>query len=68
VWDAATGKCLQTLQGDASFVTSVCVTPDGLRLFSGSVNGTIKVWDVAPVACLQTLEGHKEHNSIIYRF
>ena len=36
VWDVATGACLQTLEGHADWVYSVCVSADGSRLFSGS--------------------------------
>ena len=41
-------------------MSSVCVSADGSRLFSGSDDKTIKVWDVATGACLQTLEGHAD--------
>ena len=36
VWDVATGACLQTLEGHADAVRSVCASADGSRLFSGS--------------------------------
>jgi len=63
VWNVATGECLQTLEGHEDEghkyeVISVCVSPDGSRLFSGSEDYTIKVWDVATGACVHTLEGH----------
>ena len=58
VWDVATGTCVLTLRGHTDWVESVCVSPDGLRLFSGSRDKTIMVWDVATGACVQTLEGH----------
>jgi hypothetical protein len=46
VWDVATGACLQTLEGHARAVCSVCVSADGSRLFSGSVDNTIRVWNI----------------------
>ena len=48
----------RTLEGHARGVWSMCVSADGSRLFSGSVDNTIKVWNVATGACLQTLQGH----------
>ena len=49
----------RTMEG-AGTVFSVCVTADGSRLFSGSMDKTIKVWDVATGACVQTLQGHTD--------
>ena len=37
----------RTLEGHTDWVSSVCVSADGSRLFSGSWDNTIKVWDVA---------------------
>ena len=67
VWDVATGACVQTLEGHADHMRSVCVSPNGSRLFSGNADmfsgnadNTIKVWDVATGACVQTLQGHAD--------
>jgi WD40 repeat protein len=40
--------------GHTSEVTSVCVTPDGKRLVTGSHDGTTKIWDIATGALLGT--------------
>ncbi|KAH7268477.1 HET-R [Fusarium solani] len=56
VWDAATGICLQMLNGHGAWVHSVVFSADSQRLVSGSGDGTIEVWDVAMGACLQTLQ------------
>jgi len=51
---------VMALGGHAEWVSSVCVSPDGTRLFSGGDDKTIKVWDVATGACVQTLQGHAD--------
>jgi WD40 repeat protein len=58
VWNARTGQQLLTLQGHKGFVTSVCFSPDGQRLATGSTDNTAKVWDVRTWKELLTLQGH----------
>ncbi|CAI0459296.1 unnamed protein product [Linum tenue] len=45
-----------TLSGHTSAVISMKV--GGGRLFSGSMDGTIKVWDISTLQCIQTMKGH----------
>jgi WD40 repeat protein len=56
VWDAATGACVQTLEGHGDGVSSVAFSADGQRLASSSWDKTVKVWDAATGACVQMLE------------
>ena len=44
IFDAATGKALVTLTGHSDRVASVAWSPDGTRLASASLDGTVKVW------------------------
>ncbi|MGJ3248688.1 MAG: NB-ARC domain-containing protein [Elainellaceae cyanobacterium] len=41
--------------GKDTWVTSIAYSPDGSRLASSSMDGTVKLWDVNTGACLQTL-------------
>ena len=40
-------------------VYSVCFSPDGKQLVSGSLDETVRLWDVETGACVRTLEGHR---------
>jgi WD40 repeat protein len=43
VWDSASGRETLTLKGHNGFVASVAFSPDGQRLASASLDGTVKV-------------------------
>jgi WD40 repeat protein/serine/threonine protein kinase len=50
---------LLTLQGHTRSVWSVAFSPDGTRLASGSLDGTVKVWDATSGKLIRTLRGHE---------
>ena len=56
--EALDGEALFTLEGHGNLVTSVCFSPDGRWLASGSYDGTVRLWDVETGACVRTLQGH----------
>ena len=58
VWDLATGSCIHTMTGHASFVNAVASTQDGRWAVSGSADHNLKVWDLERGVCRRTLVGH----------
>ena len=65
LWDAATGKEIQTLTGHTSYVRSVAFSPDGKTIASGSWDQTIKLWDATTGKEIQTLSGHTDDVSSV---
>jgi WD40 repeat protein len=60
LWDAATGKVLQTFSGHTSGVRSVALSADGKRVLTGSDDRTARLWDTESGKTLQTFSGHTE--------
>jgi WD40 repeat protein len=52
------GVLLKTLKGHTGGVCSVCVSPDGKLLASGSWDDTIKLWSLPDGVLLKTVKGH----------
>ncbi|KAJ2933545.1 hypothetical protein H1R20_g3565, partial [Candolleomyces eurysporus] len=53
-------NCLFELQGHSSMVQSVAISPDGKRIVSGSLDGTIRIWDMETGAQVgEPLLGHR---------
>lgn len=59
LWETATGRCLRTF-GDAGWVYTLAITPDGRIAVSGGMN-VVRVWEVRTGRWLRTLEGHADH-------
>ena len=52
------GRLLHTLNGHTSTVTSVCYSPNGQYLASGSWDNSIRIWNTNNGQLLHTLNGH----------
>ncbi|KAG8946138.1 hypothetical protein FRC03_001473 [Tulasnella sp. 419] len=52
------GPTLAILQGHSRSINSVCLSPDGTKIASGSNDQTVRVWDSTTGAHIRTLEGH----------
>ncbi|KAK9581100.1 general transcription repressor [Aspergillus fumigatus] len=57
------GKCVRTFEGHKDFVLSVCLTPDGHWVMSGSKDRGVQFWDPITGNAQMMLQGHK--NSVI---
>jgi WD40 repeat protein len=58
LWDASTGKLLQTLKGHSSLVTDAEYSPNGLELVTVSDDHTGRIWSARSGRRLQVLSGH----------
>lgn len=56
IWNLADGAELLTLTGHDDRVESVDFSADGLRLASGSLDGTVRIWDVEGGEAVQQLQ------------
>lgn len=55
IWDAQTGKLINTLNGHEDRVLSLAISPDGQYLASGSCDQSIIIWENLGVQLIQLL-------------
>jgi WD40 repeat protein len=60
IWDAATGREVQTLSGHTDWIRSLAFSPDGALLASGAADRTLRLWDTRTWRELAVLEGHTD--------
>ena len=56
LWDAKTGKLLQTLEAHTEGVNTAVFSPDGTIILTASDDATAKLWDTKSGMLLQNLE------------
>jgi WD40 repeat protein len=47
MWDLKGMKLIKTFTGHTDSVTCCCLTPDGQKLITGSLDCSVRVWDIA---------------------
>lgn len=60
LWDTASGRVLQTLDGHSHLVYKGVLSPDEKIVASCSLDGKIKLWDLATGRELRMLTGHTD--------
>lgn len=60
LFNVADRKLIGTLAGHEDQVASICFSPDGKRLASGSYDKTVRIWNVASRAVERVATGHSD--------
>ncbi len=58
LWEVATGRCIQVLQGHGDWINAIAFHPSQRILATGSADRTVKLWDCATGQCLHSLSQH----------
>ena len=59
IWDAASGKLLNSLEGHTDRVESATFSSDATKVITASRDNTARIWDAASGKLLHTFKGHK---------
>jgi WD40 repeat protein len=60
LWEVATGRCLQVLEGHLGPVTSVTLSRDGRQALSAGADAALKLWELSTGRCLTTSWGQTD--------
>ena len=63
IWNATDGRLLRTIEAHNDSLYAIAISPDGLRLATGSYDQKIKLWNPADGELVHTLSAH---NAAIY--
>jgi WD40 repeat protein/transcriptional regulator with XRE-family HTH domain len=58
LWDVATGRHLNTFEGEQSWVHAAAFHPNGQFLAGGGIDCLIRIWDIKTKKLSHTLHGH----------
>ncbi|KAI8618438.1 WD40-repeat-containing domain protein [Chytriomyces sp. MP71] len=53
VWELMTRQCTRTMNGHTASVTCSSLSRDGTKLYSGSIDKSVRLWDMATGDCLE---------------
>ncbi len=57
----SSADCIKVFQGHENKVNSVCFSPDGTKILSGSSDKTIRIWNVETGENIRTFLGHEDY-------
>ena len=58
LWDAKSGQEIRKFEGHSHAIVSICFSPDGQYVLTGSYDNTARLWDVASAREVRIFEGH----------
>jgi WD40 repeat protein len=58
IWNADTGECLRTIEGDKRGVYSISFSPDSRLLASGGCDKTVRIWNPRDGESINSFAGH----------
>ncbi len=61
LWNVRTGECIAVLAGHTNRIRSLCFSPDGTFLASGSDDGTIMLWNIATLQHVKILKSERPY-------
>ena len=67
LWDMLTGRELRVFKGHVGIIRAVSFSPDGKRLATGSLDGSVKLWDTATAQEVTAVMRHsREVSSVVF--
>jgi WD40 repeat protein len=60
VWDATSGRLVQTIKGDPGWVSDMRFTPDCRLMATAGYDATVKLWNTTNWSLVRTLKGHTD--------
>ena len=59
MWSLEDGQMVKEFKGHDDWVSSVCVTPDGKHLVTGSKDKTARMWSLEDGQMVKEFKGHE---------